>query len=344
MGRFPQQKLSIKKIGGNVIMSTKKKILITSVGGDVACSALRCLQEERDNYEIIGCDVNEWVQGKMYVDSFLVAPRYSNLDVYIDFVKITCINKNVDFFLPIGEREIVIASVMKDFFKEHGIVTVMVNDTIIQNSIDKFKTHELCDKAGVPTPPTSRLTDIKKTADLSFGFPIILKKATGFGAKGMRRVEKEEQLEKILNDPRYTEEGWILQKEVGSIEEEYTMGVFSDGKTTSSLTFRRKLGFGSMSIFVETVNEPQCQEIAEKIANEVNLYGSINIQMRKENGVFHVFEINPRLSSSCRFRHLNGFKDVVWWIQLLDNRHPDISFVPQAGKIGIKTLDELIMN
>ncbi len=232
---------------------------------------------------------------------------------------------------------------MRDFFKNNGVGLVAVNDYIIEIATDKYKTYEICRETGISSPDTIRLSELRDSGELPFDLPAIIKKATGYGAKGMRRIESQEQLMDVINNKDY-DNGWIVQKEIGSSDEEFTMGVFSDGKSVSSLAFKRKLGFGSMSIWVETVFDSMLNEIAERIAKKTNLYGSINVQMRKEDGKYSVFEINPRISSSCRFRHLNGFKDVVWWIQLCDNQNPDTSFSAIPGKVGIKILDEFMMN
>ena len=323
----------------------KKIIFVTSVGGDVACSALRCLMELKEEFRIIGCDINEYVQGKMYIDDFVISPRYDNVEIYKNFIQEMCINYGVSYFLPIGEQEIVIASSMRDFFCEHNINLVINNDNLINIAINKYKTFQFCKEIGIAVPETIRVSDYKKESrekSLWEGsFPMILKKESGCGAKGMQHIYTKESLEKLVDEEKY-QEGWILQKEIGNVDEEYTMGVFSNGEKTEYIAFRRKLGFGSMSIKVETIIDEKLQHIAERISNKLSLYGSINVQLRKENGTYYVFEINPRLSSTCAFRHLNGFKDTVWWIKLMDHKLENIDFKPIQGKIGIKVLDEIL--
>jgi carbamoyl-phosphate synthase large subunit len=56
-------------------------------------------------------------------------------------------------------------------------------------------------------------------------------------------------------------------------------------------------------------------KIMENLANNINLYGSLNIQFKKKGNKIKVFDINTRLSSTVLFRDLMGFKDLVWWIK-----------------------------
>jgi carbamoyl-phosphate synthase large subunit len=70
-----------------------------------------------------------------------------------------------------------------------------------------------------------------------------------------------------------------------------------------------------MTSFATIVNEKVLNDYAIKIAKEFNLNGSINIQSRKVNNSFYIFEINPRFSSTVYIRNHFGFKDVLWWIK-----------------------------
>ena len=65
---------------------TDKIIFVTAVGGDVACSVLRCLVDMKDGSRIIGCDINCFAQGKMYVDEFVVAQGYADVNAYKNFI------------------------------------------------------------------------------------------------------------------------------------------------------------------------------------------------------------------------------------------------------------------
>jgi carbamoyl-phosphate synthase large subunit len=108
---------------------------------------------------------------------------------------------------------------------------------------------------------------------------------------------------------------------VGSESEEYTTGVFSNGSSVSVITFRRRLGYGGLSVEAKLAEEPFLEKLAEKVAAEMKLTGSINIQSRKiKDDLFMPFEINPRLSSTLLFRKKFGFDDAVWWLNSLFNK------------------------
>ncbi|MCR4321639.1 MAG: ATP-grasp domain-containing protein [Candidatus Brocadiaceae bacterium] len=90
----------------------------------------------------------------------------------------------------------------------------------------------------------------------------------------------------------------------------------------SSITFRRKLGLGGLSVEAVLVDEPFIGHLASKIAAATGLIGSINIQTRRmaDGNIFIPFEINPRLSSTHLFRKRFGFNDLLWWLNVLNGK------------------------
>ena len=79
-----------------------------------------------------------------------------------------------------------------------------------------------------------------------------------------------------------------------------------------------------------------------KLAEKLNLIGSINIQLRIRGDEPVIFEINPRFSSTVLFRYLFGFKDLEWSIQdLLDHEIGDYTKAKE-GRMFYKGFKEYI--
>ncbi|MGI9465337.1 MAG: ATP-grasp domain-containing protein, partial [Aestuariivirgaceae bacterium] len=82
----------------------------------------------------------------------------------------------------------------------------------------------------------------------------------------------------------------------------------------------------------------QCRKIAE----ELDLKGSINVQLRRTADGPRIFEINARFSSTALIRHRMGFQDVVWTLQ--ERMGEAVScFVPVPGTTGVRTSDAAIV-
>jgi len=312
----------------------KINIFVTAVGGDIACATLRCIYQSYDYNLLMGCDIHEYVQGRMYVNDFILAPKYSDEKVYFEFIKEMCLKHGITHFLPMTEAEIIIADNNRDFFTENNIHLMINNPNIIDIATSKFKTAKYLSENGVKTPETYYLEEYKD----QLVFPFIMKANQSCGSKQIRVISNKAEFidaSTIIESP-------VIQRYIGSSDEEYTMGVFSDGNTTKSIVFKRKLGFGGMSVYVETVKDKALEHIADKISQILELRGSINVQLRKDGSDYSVFEINPRISSTVGFRNQLGFKDVIWWLDLLNKKNIEYGHGVEGGIIGIKTLDELL--
>lgn len=311
-----------------------ENIFVTAVGGDIACAILRCIRDGYSCNTIIGCDISKHVQGIMYIDKFYLAPRYTIKDKYIEFIKKICIENMITHFLPTTEMEIIIAHKIREFFINHGIKLMINNQLLIEKATSKYSTSKYLLNNNILSPETFYLKEYK----CQLGYPIIIKPDNGCGSKKIYKVNNEKEYYSMEDN----DDNLVVQKYIGSSDEEYTVGVFSDGVITESIAFKRKLGFGGMSIFVEAIKDVEIDDISKKVADIFSLKGSINIQMRKDNGKYYIFEINPRISSTVGFRHKMGFCDLIWWLNMLDGKPTNTDFKLKPGVKGIKILDEML--
>ncbi len=289
----------------------KKTILITAVCGDIGCSAVRALRDSVD--KIIGCDANQNPPSLDYLDRFYQAPLAADADNYIAFLKDIISKERIGFVLPVSEPEITALNSKRDELESLGVQLLLNNRKIINNFLDKLKTAQYLASIGIRVPRTASLSDY----DSSFGFPVIIKARRGSGSKSLWIADNSVDLDYIKTKDNGN---LIVQESIGSVEEEYTTGVFSDGRTVSSITFRRKPGFGGLSVEAVLEDVPFLDNMAHKISKEMDLVGSINIQSRRSGNIYIPYEINPRLSSTLLFRKRFRFDDAVWWLNVLQGK------------------------
>ena len=290
-------------------MKDRPVILISAVSGDIGGGAVRALRESSSR--LIGCDMKDGCPVSPILDSFFKAPAASDQNKYMAFLKNVISAEKVDAFLPISEPEIELLNKQRTEIESLGVNILLNNQLILENFLDKFKTAHFLNSLGIRTPRTILLRDY----DGSIGFPIIIKPRRGYGSKRLWIVEDEHDLVYV----KKKDDGLlIVQEYLGRVEEEYTTGVFSDGCKVSSITFKRRLGFGGLSAEAVYYESPFLEELAENIASATALRGCINIQSRRlDENLFVPFEINPRLSSTLSFRKHFGFDDAVWWLNIL---------------------------
>jgi RimJ/RimL family protein N-acetyltransferase len=108
--------------------------------------------------------------------------------------------------------------------------------------------------------------------------------------------------------------------------DEFTCAIIKLKNFEKIIILKRKLHKFGHTMFAETFNNLRIEKKLLKIANKINLHGSINIQFRIQNNNIKIFDINPRLSSTIKMRDLIGFKDCLWWIN---------------DKLGLKNKDKI---
>lgn len=313
----------------------KKTILVTAIGGDIGSTVLKCIRRGYTQARVIGCDIQPYVQGIDYVDEFLLAPPYREKEAYLAFLHRVCEEKQVTHFFPMGEPEILIADEDRAFYEERGIHLLINNHRILEIASSKYKTAEFLRSNGILAPETY----YKGACQGQLGYPLIVKADYGCGSKKLWVVHTKEEWDALAALPG---EEYVAQEYIGDAAHEYTTGVFSDGVRCKSITYQRTLGYGGMSIRVETVTSAKIEQLAKQLADLLQLKGSINVQMRLTEKGYSIFEINPRISSTAGFRDKMGFHDVIWWLQCMDGESVDFGEQIGAGIVGIKTLDERI--
>ena len=310
-----------------------KRILITGTGGDVAVGIVKCILSDMPQSVIFGCDIKEFVP---YLDRFerhFISPRYDS-DDYWPVIRDICLEYKITHFFPSTEPEILIADGHRDFFSEHNISLVINNKKILDIATSKYKTAVFLRGNNVSVPDTYLPDNIPSVLE----YPYIVKPDFGRGSAYLTKVNNQRDLEIALAAIPFP----VIQRYVGTADREFTVGVFADGKKTRSISYRRTLGRGNMSAFVEVVQDSRLNDIADAVAKIFGLKGALNIQLRLHEDNYYIFEINPRISSTVAFRHQMGFRDVVWWLQTLSGEPIEDYRSIDAGVIGIKLDSEHI--
>jgi carbamoyl-phosphate synthase large subunit len=286
-------------------LKNKFNILVTGCGGDIGQSIGKILKSHPIASHVIGCDMNEDHAGKFIFDDFVRIPSVYSNEYQASLINIIQ-QYNVDIIIPTSEPEL-------RFNFDHGIMDVFQNTMILSANkkamevgFDKLVTAQFLEAHGLPFPKTEIVAQVKNAQ-----LPLILKSRKGSGSKSLFLVKEKDELD------FYTQKfpDYIAQEFINSNNDEYTCGLFRNSSgEIRTISYRRKL-IGDSSGFGTVIHNKSIDKLLVVIAEKLQLRGSINVQLRLLNDIPFVFEINPRFSSTVRFRHLMGFEDVIWSIQ-----------------------------
>lgn len=282
-----------------------RKILVTAISGDIGNGILKILKEQT-GMELYGCDINSIAVGMDMVKEFYQC-KMAVEQGYIDELLYNCMRWGITDLIPVNEREIEVIDQARELFFEQGINVLIQSAKVLENCLDKIKTARFLQERGIRTPKTYDMYEFDAKAHI--GEKYICKPVKSNGSKGIYTltISENTSVEKTQN--------MLLQQYIEG--EEYTVGVYRNEDITKVIAFKRQLKNG-YSNFVELVCDPEIEKLALKVAEAFELSGYVNIQMRKQDGKYYIFEINPRISGTVRFRHMLGFCDVLWWLNRND--------------------------
>lgn len=304
----------------------KRRILVTAVSGDIANGILKILRDAGEE-ELYGCDVNEIAVGMDQVNVFWQS-RFAVDSEYIREILEKCRLYKITHLIPVNEREIEAISNQRHQFDQAGIRVLIQSEEILEICLDKYRTMEFLKKNGIQVPDTYIQPD---KIPWKNGDSYVLKPRKSNGSKDIRMIHNRNDIDQSdLSDV-------LIQKYLDG--EEYTVGIFRQGEATNIISFKRVLRAG-YSYRVELADEPQLSRLAEKVADLFKLEGYINIQLRKQGGRYYIFEINPRISGTVRFRHMLGYDDVLWWLDMADGRNAPQYRNRYNKAVGIRELNE----
>jgi len=286
----------------------KYNILITSVGGDIGGNIVKILKEQ-DLFKcsLIGIDIKEHVFPEIDLNYFHQVSRVDN-PTYITELKNIILKYKIDIIIPSSEFDILYLHENIVFFHDLNVKLLINNQDIVHTFLNKYITAKILDNLNICTPKTYTLDEYNN--DLPF--PLIIKASSSTTSKMIEKVNTNEELIAV-QATILDKEKFIVQEYIGTETEEYTTTIYYDENITKVITFKRLLD-GDKTGYAEIINAPILDEYALTIAKKFVLSGSINIQSRKFNNNFYIFEINPRISSTVYIRNHFNFQDLMWWV------------------------------
>lgn len=287
-------------------MKNKYSILVTGCGGDIGQSIGKILNEYSLVKSLHGIDITDKNAGQFVYQFFSLGFACNHKD-YISSLETFIDKNNIDFIIPISESEI-------RFLSENNINNNIGRAKIISASLkaqkigfDKLKTAMFLKENQLPYPKTSLISDKDSTIQL----PLILKSREGSGSSKVHLIRDKDSFDlfKKINP------NFIVQEYIEDIEGEYTCCIFRSSKKEVRMIIFKRILFGGYSSYGKVIENKKISDLLKEISKILELKGSINIQLRMKSNTPYVFEINPRFSSTVLFRHMLGFKDLIWSIE-----------------------------
>lgn len=313
------------------------KILITAANSDISIGIARIVKSCFKDALLVGVAPDGDYPATYFFDHFEAVPLVSAGDAYKQSLEAVIKKHQINFLIPTSETEI-------NFFNKNQyqpISNILINNAeLLANCLDKYQTYLWLNAIGVPVPETHLLSD-DFAQDIQH--PVVIKPRSSAGSKNMHYVSNREHFAVIKKMYATTSNNFVVQREVGTKDQEYTCALWRFNSDFRYIALKRKL-LGGLTGEAEMIDNAIISTVLAKIADKIHGDFFINVQLRMDNNVPFVFEINPRFSSTIVMRHKLGFQDVVWSL-LVSFKHSIAQYVsPPIGTKVFRLADELIIS
>lgn len=290
-------------------------VAVTGVGAIIGQGIVRSLRGCGMPVRVIGVDRNADSMGAYLCDAFRPKPSCDEQDeAYLSYWRTLVAEEGVQLVIPGIEIDVEYLARHRQAFAAMGTTPCLNTDALLALGQDKWALAQALEAAGaelaaLAIPGVLEGDWAGCTARLGPP-PLLLKPRHGNAGRGIVRLQDE-------TDFRYWRQkcgsGFMVQRIVGSDEEEYTVGAFGlgDGDMLAPVVLRRRLSPAGNTGYAEVVNDEAIERATRALCRHFMPLGPTNYQFRREDDRLFLLEINPRFSSSTSLRTAFGYNEAA---------------------------------
>ncbi|RAZ51845.1 acetyl-CoA carboxylase biotin carboxylase subunit [Campylobacter hyointestinalis] len=318
-------------------MKEIKRILIAN-RGEIALRALRTIQEMGKEAIVVHSTADKDALYVKYADASICIGGARSSESYLNIPAIitACEISEADAIFPgygfLSENQNFV-----EICAKHGIKFIGPSVAAMALMSDKSKAKQVMMRAGIPVVPGSdgAIKDIEAAKKLAreIGYPVIVKAAAGGGGRGMRVVEREEDLEKsfwsaeseamsAFGDGTMYMEKYITNPrhiEVQVLGDEHGNVVHIGERDCSLQRRHQKLIEESPAVILDEKTRAELHATAVKATKAIGYAGAGTFEFlydQKDNK-FYFIEMNTRLQvEHCVSEMCSGLDLIEWMIRI----------------------------
>ncbi|CAD7288701.1 acetyl-CoA carboxylase biotin carboxylase subunit [Campylobacter suis] len=315
-----------------------KKVLIAN-RGEIALRALRTIKEMGKEAIVVYSTADKDALYVKYADAAICIGNPRSSDSYLNIPAIISAAEisGADAIFPgygfLSENQNFV-----EICAKHNLKFIGPSVEAMALMSDKSKAKQVMQRAGVPVIPGSdgAISDIKVAKELAkkIGYPVILKAAAGGGGRGMRMVEREEDLEKAFwsaeseamtafGDGTMYMEKYILNPrhiEVQVIGDSKGNVIHVGERDCSMQRRHQKLIEESPAILLDDETRKRLHETAIRATKAIGYEGAGTFEFLVDKNLdFYFIEMNTRLQvEHCVSEMVSGLDIIEWMIRVAE--------------------------
>jgi carbamoyl-phosphate synthase large subunit len=267
-------------------MPDHPRLLVTGAGGPSGISILRDLLDEP--IELIAADIDPFAAGLYLVEPGrrAILPR-GDSPRFADVLLEICRDQDVDLVIPTVDTELLPLAERRDDYAEAGVALIMASRRTLDACLDKWVLAQLCRDA-VRVPET-HLVDAGFDPG-AVELPVIVKPRSGSGSRGIRLVERREELEALERDGTL-----LVQEHLPGTEWSLDVIARADGHVAGVVPRARLKVDSGIAVTGRTLHDARLDAFARDVSRLIDLTTVANVQVKETaDGEPALLEVNPR--------------------------------------------------
>ncbi|MCP1314516.1 MULTISPECIES: ATP-grasp domain-containing protein [unclassified Halomonas] len=289
-------------------------VLITSFGS-FSASCLASSLKKNFHAKIVATDINDQLHlaGTEHINLFERAPHSSDTTRYLDFIASVIKRHDIDYVLPTTDPEIDILSLHDEFIQNTKSTFCIPGREAVLQSRDKKNWAQTLKDKGFVTIPTFEQEDIA-----SMTSAVIAKPRNGRSSQGLLIIQDPETRLSVSHSKRY--ENYVFQPFI--LGKHYVVDAVRDLYGNCITVCREEITRTSSGagLAVTVAYNEELEQITERIMNELNIHGAINIEYLESDGIYYAMDINPRPSAGIEFSVLSGIDIPKYHLQCFQHK------------------------
>lgn len=284
------------------------KCLVTAIGSMSAEAVIDRLTL-LPGVEVVGCNMHPaaWTPASRLVQHFHQVPSAKEEAAYLARVLKICQDERVSHVIALTDPEVDVLSIHHEQFAALGVVLCMPPRLAVQAARDKLEVYRRFAKHPRVRPITT--TDFRQAEFMVFTGPLLAKPRCGRSSEGHVRIPDAAALQFWCE--RLAGQDYVVQPHHAGEVMVVDVVRHPCGRMvamTRQELLRTTNGAG-MTVHMQPGHI--CDALAQEVADDLGVYGCINVEFLVVNGTPLLMDINPRFSAGVAFSIMAGYDMVA---------------------------------
>jgi HAD superfamily hydrolase (TIGR01509 family) len=267
--------------------------LVVSGGGFQGLGIVRALQQ-LENTRVLVCDVHAEHLVRYVCGECFVAPPLADEIAFRAFLLDMTRREHVDAIFPATAYELPTLSHLKGALADMGVAVAVAGEELTATLLDKLRTHQFLDSAGLPVP------ELLDPLAHDYAQPLFGRPREGWGGRGTLVLRSPEEALAHQGDfDTHVWSAWL------PVFEEFSADFAIDphGRISPVVLRKRLRTSGGFAVISISVCDPLLTEMAQQTATAIAAAGGCgiyNIQIiDSPNNAPFISDVNPRTGTSA---------------------------------------------